>query len=230
MKRDGQDRAIRFLLILNLVLLIVFLVLKIADVRVRPASAPDEAPEAVVSDAPVPRFTLGDTPEQILGAGSVPNRPQETTLPTEGDQQTASLISGSFAQRGGPDFSLYLDSRTFQLIENEGRCYFCPHDELGAKLYLELAFLPETDAQTVAASLLQDYGVMEETEEIGAAEFGGREAVRVQGQSVETQLDAYVIPIDGGCVTAVLCTPGGAEGPRTASLRASLETLELYEN
>ena len=140
MKRKGIARLIPWLIGLDVLLLTILLVVNIFHIRI---DTPENAVPVLQTQQPVSDevvtpepFTLGDEPEQILIDNSDVDRPAETALPLGDEQQQTTLVAGSFALRGGPDFSLYLDLSRFQLIENEGRCYFCPQND-GGDLYLE---------------------------------------------------------------------------------------------
>ena len=153
MKRKGIARLIPWLIGLDVLLLTILLVVNIFHIRI---DTPENAvpvlhtqqPVAIEVVSPEP-FSLGDVPEQILIDNSDVDRPAETSLPLGEEEQQATLVAGSFVLRGGPDFSLYLDRTRFQLIENEGRCYFCPQND-GGDLYLEIAYLNGVSAEQLA--------------------------------------------------------------------------------
>ena len=230
-QRSGRQRAIVALTIFDLILLIAFFVLHIADIRLtdRDSARPiDQASIPVVTDARAPEdasLPAGEA-EQIIRGTDGSSRPAQGVLTVDGEQVEAGLVVGSFQQRGGPSFSLYMDSERFRLTENEGRCYVAANGNGGVKQYLELAFLPNADAASVANTLLSSYGAVSADAAERTEAFGGFPASYIKGSSVETDLEAYVISVDGGCVTVVLCTPGIADASSSA-LRASLDTLVL---
>jgi hypothetical protein len=230
-QRSGRQRAIVALTIFDLILLIAFFVLHIADIRLtdRDSARPiDQAAIPVVTDARAPEdasLPAGEA-EQIIRGTEGSDRPVQGTLTVDGEQVEAGLVVGSFQQRGGPSFSLYMDSERFRLTENEGRCYVAANGNGGVKQYLELAFLPNTDAASVANTLLSSYGAVSSEAAEHTEVFGGFPAFYIKGSSVETDLEAYVVSVNGGCVTVVLCTPGISDASASA-LRASLDTLLL---
>lgn len=229
MKRDRQDVAIVVLGSLVAVLLVALIVIHVFDLKlVRPEAPPAETVPS--SGDTQEGFQFSDAPEIILGSGDAQGRADASDVSTDSGSVSMSLVTGSFAQRGGPDFSLYLDKETFQMTENDGYCYFSLSGGAGASLYLEIAYHDGADAQTLAGELLKSYGIVAEPQNNGAVQLGGYAAVNVQGSALETRLDAYVIETAHGCITLVLCTPGGAGGASADSLRASMETLALTEN
>ena len=224
-KRTGLDRAILGFVVLDIILLAAFLVLHISDIRVNggedtPVSVP------IVTDAQAPEDSAlkpGEA-EKIVGNADSSGRPAQMTL-TFGDEQVdADLAVGSFRQRGGPDFSLYIDSTRYKLSENEGRCYVAASGNAGAKCYLELAFLPNSDAASVASTLLSSYGAVTVNPAEKTEAFGGYSAIRVTGSSAETDLEACVVSVNGGSLTVVLCVPG-MQSADADLLRSSLDSL-----
>ena len=231
-KRSGLEWAIWIVTILDVILLAAFLILHITDTRIvdRGGSYTDSnADVPIVTDAHAPEDAALKTgeAEKILGNADASGRPAQTSLAVGDAQIDADLVVGSFQQRGGPDFSLYIDSASYKLSENEGRCYVAAAGNAGVKQYLELAFLPNSDAASVATSLLSSYGAVSSDPVEKTEAFGGYSAIRVTGSSAETDLEAYVVTVNGGCLTAVLCTPG-ASGSGAGSLRASLDSLVLH--
>lgn len=227
-KSSALEWTIFGLIILDVLLLAAFLILHITDTRLaEPAGAGNPAPEVqVVTDARAPEDAVlapGEA-EQIIGSGDAAGRSAQTTL-TAGDESVdADLVVGSFRQRGGPDFSLYVPGSDFRLTENEGRCYVSAAGNAGAKLYVELTFMPNTDAASVAPSLLKSYGAVTMSAGEKTQAFGEHSAVYITGSSAETDLEAYVVSVNGGCLTVVTCVPG-AGSSEASLLRASVETL-----
>lgn len=230
MKRDKQDVAILVLGILVAVLVIALIVINALDLKLGKTEAPPPAETALPTDNAQQGFQFSDTPEIILGSGDTQGRDDKSDIATDGGSVSMSLVTGSFAQRGGPDFSLYLDKETFQMTEIDGYCYFSLTGDEGASLYLELAYHAGADAQTLAGTLLNDYGLVAEPQNNGTVQLGGYEAINVQGSTLETRLDAYLIQTAQGCVTLVLSTPGDRLSNFSHSLRASMQTLALTEN
>ena len=230
MKRKGIARLIPWLIGLDVLLLTVLIVVNVFHIRI--VSPEGVLPvmhtqRPVVAETITPEpFTLGDEPEQILVDHSDVDRPAETALPMGDEEQQAVLVAGSFALRGGPDFSLYLDRGRFQLIENEGRCYFCPQGE-GGDLYLEIAYFNGVRAERLAPSVFQDYGIIIQASDVEEVELNGHAAKHVTANTMENHYDAYVLDSDSGCVTLVFCGSDVVSETAQQALKASLQTFQL---
>ncbi len=230
MKRKGIARLIPWLVGLDVLLLTVLLLVNIFHIRV---DTPDnvlpalhtQQPAAVEIITPEP-FALGDEPEQLLIDNSDIDRPAETALPLGDEEQQTTLVAGSFALRGGPDFSLYLDQSRFQLIENEGRCYFCPQND-GGDLYLEIAYFNGVSADRLAPSVFQDYGIIIQASDVEATELNGHAAKHVTAKTMENQFEAYVFDSEGGCVTMVFCGSDAVSETTQQALHTSMESFQL---
>ena len=107
-------------------LAIALIVVNAAGIRIH-KSAP-EAPAATN----LPQFPFSDEPELILGSGQAPSRDAQQAVSVAGEDKTMQLVTGSFAQRGGPDFSLYLDTSVFLSTEMDGKCCFVKLGDLNA--------------------------------------------------------------------------------------------------
>ena len=231
-KRTGLQRAILYFAVFDILLLIAFLVLHITDTRLadRDNAYTDThtiVPIVTEIRAPEDSALQKGEAEQIIRSGSdAAGRPAQMQLSTASAQFDADLVVGSFSQRGGPDLSLYVDTAAFLLTENEGRCYVSDAGVTGSKLYLELAFLPNTDAATVAVSLLNSYGAVSVNPAEKTEAFGGYTALRVTGSSPETDLEAYLIPVNNGCLTVVKCVPG-LSAEHADRLQASCDSLVI---
>ncbi len=228
MKRTGIARVIPWLIGLDVLLLTAFLIVRIFDVHIggpaeQPMTLPDQHAVQIITPAP---FSMGEEPEQILLDTPSVDRPSETNLPVENEEQQMTLVAGSFAQRGGPDFSLYLDPSKFQMIENEGRCYFCPQNGAG-ELYLEVAFFHGVTSDVLAASVFQDYGIIIQKDDVQDVQLNGQDAKHVSAKTMENHLEAYVLNTDGGSVTLVFCTPGTGSNNLQTSLAASMDSFAL---
>lgn len=229
MKRQGIGKLIPWLIVLDVLLLTAFLVLRISHTRIGDDTVDYPKPSQQVIPVPsLEPFELGDEPEQLLIDISDVDRPAETAVPLGDREQEMTLIAGSFALRGGPGFSLYIDQSQFQLIENEGRCYFCPIN--GANdLYLEIAFFNGVSADVIAPSVFLDYGVIIQKNDVTDSTLNGMATKLVTAKTMENYLEAYVLDVDGGCLTLVLCTPGTASFSSQSSLTASLNSISLQE-
>ena len=133
-------------------------------------------------------------------------------MPVDGENKTMRLVTGSFAQRGGPDFSLYLDKGVFLSTELDGKCCFARADDASMDAYLEIGYHMGADAQTLAGTLLNDYGTIASMETLGEVKLGGLTAYGAKGVTVQRELEAYLIPTANGCMpsarrrTACFCS------------------------
>lgn len=227
MKRSKQDIAVIVLAILVVALAVALVVVNVLDIKIGQPQTPAAETPAAPSDDAQQNFPFSDTPEIILGNGETQERDDTADISVDGGSISMSLVTGSFAQRGGPDFSLYLDQDTFEMTEIDGHCYFCLQGDFSASTYLELAYIDSADAQALASALLNDYGLLIDQQNNGTVQFGNYEAINVQGSTVDTKLDAYVIQTGTGCITLVLCTPGNTAQSHYNSLYASMTTLVL---
>ena len=202
-------------------LAIALIVVNAAGIRIyKPAP---EAPAATN----LPQFPFSDEPELILGSGQAPSRDAQQAVSVGGVDKTMQLVNGSFAQRGGPDFSLYLDTSVFLSTEMDGKCCFARADDTSMDAYLEIGYHPGADAQTLAGTILNDYGTIANTETLGQVKLGDLNAYGVNGATVQKQLEAYLIQTADGCVSVVLCRAGTAPAGWYESLLASAQTLQI---
>lgn len=232
MKRKGIARLIPWLIGLDVLLFSVLLIVNIFHIRVDGAPAtsiPTLPPQDAISIPTATPFEMSGDPEKLLIDNSDVDRPAETMLPVGDAEQNATLVAGSFALRGGPEFSLYLDQSLFQLIENEGRCYFCPQDN-ASDLYLEVAYFNGARAETLAASVFQDYGIIIQKNDVETTELNGQSAFHVSAKTMENQLEAYVMDAQTGCVTLIFCTPGSGSLKTQSALAASMQSFALVQN
>ena len=96
-KRTGVERAVIVMAVVVVLLAIALIVVNAAGIRIH-KSAP-EAPAATN----LPQFPFSDEPELILGSGQTPSRDAQQAVSVGGEDKTMQLVTGSFAQRGGPD-------------------------------------------------------------------------------------------------------------------------------
>ena len=207
-KRTGVERAVIVMAVVVVLLAIALIVVNAAGIRIH-KSAP-EAPAATN----LPQFPFSDEPELILGSGQTPSRDAQQAVSVGGEDKTMQLVTGSFAQRGGPDFSLYLDTSVFLSTEMDGKCCFARADDASMDAYLEI---------------LYDYGTIATTESLGQVKLGDLNAYGVNGATVQRQLEAYLIPTACGCISVVLCRAGTAPAGWYESLLASAQTLQIAD-
>ena len=222
-KRTGVERAVIVMAVVVVLLAIALIVVNVADIRIRRPAAGPEAP----SETTLPQFPFGDEPELILGSGETPARDAEQVVPVDGEDKTMQLVTGSFAQRGGPDFSLYLDKGMFLSTELDGKCCFARADDASMDASLEIGYHMGADAQTLAGTLLNDYGTIASMETLGEVKLGGLTAYGAKGVTVQRELEAYLIPTANGCISVVLCHAGTAPASWYDSLFASAQTLQI---
>ena len=160
-KRTGVERAVIVMAVVVVLLAIALIVVNVADIRIHKT-----VPETPVATN-LPQFPFSDEPELILGSGQAPSRDAQQAVSVGGVDKTMQLVNGSFAQRGGPDFSLYLDTSVFLSTEMDGKCCFARADDTSMDAYLEIGYHPGADAQTLAGTILNDYGTIANTETLG---------------------------------------------------------------
>lgn len=220
-KRTGVERAVIVMAVVVVLLAIALIVVNAAGIRIH-----KPAPETPVATN-LPQFPFSDEPELILGSGQAPSRDAQQAVSVGGVDKTMQLVNGSFAQRGGPDFSLYLDTSVFLSTEMDGKCCFARADDTSMDAYLEIGYHPGADAKTLAGTILNDYGTIANTETLGQVKLGDLNAYDVNGATVQKQLEAYLIQTADGCVSVVLCRAGTAPAGWYDSLLASAQTLQI---
>ena len=87
--------------------------------------------------------------------------------------------------------------------------------------------IPGADVQTLAGTILNDYGTIATTEMLDQVRLGGLNAYGVSGATVQKQLEAYLIPTADGCISVVLGRAGTAPAGWYESLLASAQTLQI---
>ena len=142
-KRTSVEWAVIVMAVVVVLLAIALIVVNAAGIRIH-----KPAPEAPVATN-LPQFPFSDEPELILGSGQAPSRDAQQAVSVGGVDKTMQLVNGSFAQRGGPDFSLYLDASVFLSTEMDGKCCFARADDTSMDAYLEIGYHPGADAQTL---------------------------------------------------------------------------------
>ena len=111
--------------------------------------------------------------------------------------------------------------------ELDGKCCFARADDASMDAYLEIGYHMGADAQTLAGSLLNDYGTIASMETLGEVKLGGLTAYGAKGVTVQRELEAYLIPTANGCISVVLCHAGTAPVSWYDSLLASAQTLQI---
>lgn len=176
------------------------------------------------------------TPTPTAGSQTIVDVPKEDDLPetknemVNGEEVTMTLVSGSFARLGGPDFSLYVEKERYTVNDVEGCCYLT--DDAGTT-YAEIGFRENSTAETLSGTFLREYGNMQENSDDGNQDFGDYTARKLGGYTMDSSFEAFLIDVDGGCVTLVVCSPLGDASPdsavmsEAARLIQSLQTITL---
>lgn len=176
-------------------------------------TTPDPTPTPTPDDGPQ---TIVDVPDE----NELPNL-KDTTV--NGEEVTLTLVTGSFRRTGGPDFSLYVDKVRYQVNDVEGCCYITTDE---GSTYAEIGFRPDTDAETLSGAFLAEYGVLQDSSDGGEVEFGANTARTLAGRTMDNALEAWLVDVEGGCVTMVVCTPFG-EASQISS--AATDAVRLVE-
>lgn len=192
--------------------------------------------DEVVTVTPPPTPTPIPTPDAPVDPSLVVKKPsyteepkeKEITLMINGEEETVTLtyVSGSFSGLGGPDFSLYVDQWRYQVNAMSGYCYLTLRTGMSGDVYGELGFRENTTAEKLASTILSEYGVTTPAPKGHTLTLGTNEALYVHGETIGNVYDVYLIDVDGGCVTLVVCTTPATQAHNTR-LTACLETLEL---
>lgn len=185
-------------------------------------------PEPTPTPTPTPAV---DTTPHIPGSIVEPPDPDATPetedfiLDLEGmeDQVTMTLVEGQFPD--GPKFSLYVDKERYTVNEVDGYCYITTDE--GDSLYAEIGYRPGVTADALSGTLLREYGNLQSSERYGETEVSDYTAIHVGGRTMTSLYNAYLIDLEGGCVTLVLCYPPEAAEGAGVRLMASLDTLVL---
>lgn len=185
------------------------------------ADDPVPTPEPTVPAVPA-------TPNVVVDVPDPEQTPdvQEFVLILEGEEERGEMtrVGGVFPD--GPSFSLYVDKSRFTVNDVDGYCYL--NNESGTA-YAELGFRAGADGESLSGTILNEYGRMQSTEDLGETPLGEQTARCVVGRTLDTVFTVYLIDTQGGCVTAVVSRPDSTEFAEGAQVRlqAMLTTLEL---
>ncbi len=201
-----------------------------------PAKDDAHGEDEVVTVTPPPTPTPIPTPDAPIDPSLVVKKPSNTETPNEkeitlmiNDEEetvTMSYVSGSFSGLGGPDFSLYVDQWRYQVNAMSGYCYLTLRTGMSGDVYSELGFQKDTTAQKLSSTILTEYGVTTPAPKGETVTLGANEALYIHGETIGNVYDVYLIDVDGGCVTLVVCTTPATQTHNTR-LTACLETLEI---
>jgi len=182
----------------------------------------------VTPTPPAPSVTPGS--QTIVDVPGDDDQPETKDEMINGEEVTMTLVSGSFQRVGGPDFSLYVEKDRYTVNDVDGCCYIT-NDE--GNTYAEIGFRADTDAETLSAGFLREYGNMQDSSDDGDTELGDYTARYLTGRTMDSIFEAYLIDVDGGCVTLVVCSPLSDASPissvmpEAARLVQSLKTITL---
>ena len=153
-----------------------------------------------------------------------PDQPPETMSETvNGEEVTLTLVSGSFQRTGGPDFSLYVDKNRYQVNDVDGCCYITTDE---GSTYAEIGFRPETDAETLSAGFLGEYGNLQDSSDLGEQTLGSNTVRKLAGRTMDSAFEAFLLDTDGGCVTMVVCSPIGDMSPMSATATDAVRLVD----
>lgn len=176
------------------------------------------------------------TPTPTQGSQTIVDVPKDDDLPetkneiVNGEEVTMTLVSGSFSRLGGPDFSLYVEKDRYTVNDVEGCCYIT--DDAGTT-YAEIGFRENMTGEQLSGTFLREYGNLQSSSDDGVAEFGDYTARKLAGRTMDSNFEAFLVDVEGGCVTMVVCSPVGELSPissimpEAARLIQSLQTITL---
>lgn len=164
---------------------------------------------------PPPEETPSPTekPQTIVKVPEPDQQPDTTISTVDGEEVTLTLVSGSFQRTGGPDFSLYVDKNRYQVNDVDGCCYITTDE---GSTYAEIGFRPETDAETLSAGFLSEYGNMQDSSDLGEQTLGSNSVRKLAGRTMDSAFEAFLLNTEEGCVTMVVCSPLGDASPMSA--------------
>lgn len=137
-------------------------------------------------------------------------------------------VSGGFAHRGGPKFSLLVDKSRYQVNDVGDFAYVTLPTGMSGDVYVELGFRPDTKSKDIGTEILDEYGIMGVKVPAENAWLGNNRVRHLHGETVQNVFDVYLLDTEGGCMTVVLSTSPYTTAHR-ARLAATLESLEIFE-
>lgn len=186
---------------------------------------------AIPTVTPIPTPDVPVTPEVVVTAPDAQQEvlPEDVNVEIHGEEEVVSMsaVSGTFASAGGPDFTVLVDRERYQVNDVGGYCYITLQTGMSGDVYAEIGFRSGETAQQIGTSILQEYGMMITVTDLGTEQLGNNSVLHVRGETIQNIFDAYLLDVDGGCVTLVTSTTAETEAHR-ARLTASLETLEIH--
>jgi len=179
---------------------------------------------------PIPTPDVPVTPDVVVTTTNTQQEvvPEDVNVEIHGEEEivTMTAVSGTFASAGGPEFTVLVDQERYQVNDVGGYCYITLRTGMSGDVYAEIGFRSGQTADGIGTSILQEYGMMTTVTDLGSEQLGSNSVRHVRGETIQNIFDAYLIDVDGGCVTLVTSTTAETEAHR-ARLTASLETLEI---
>lgn len=174
---------------------------------------------------PPPEETPSPTekPQTIVKVPEPDQQPDTTISTVDGEEVTLTLVSGSFQRTGGPDFSLYVDKNQYQVNDVDGCCYITTDE---GSTYAEIGFRPETDAETLSAGFLGEYGNMQDSSDLGEQTLGSNSVRKLAGRTMDSAFEAFLLDTEEGCVTMVVCSPLGDASPMSAAATDAVRLVD----
>lgn len=185
---------------------------------------------AIPTVTPIPTPDVPVTPEVVVTAPDTQEIvPQDVNVEIHGEEEvvTMTAVSGTFASAGGPEFTVLVDQERYQVNDVGGYCYITLRTGMSGDVYAEIGFRSGQTAQQVGTGILNEYGFMSTVTDLGSEQLGQNTVLHVRGETIQNIFDAYLLDVEGGCVTLVTSTTAETEAHR-ARLTASLETLEIH--
>lgn len=155
---------------------------------------------------PTPAPTPTQGPQTIVDVHDENEQPDTMNTTVNGEDVTLTLVTGSFQRSGGPDFSLYVNKTRFQVNDVDGCCYLTTDE---GRTYAEIGFRENTDAEMLSATFLREYGNLQDSSDLGEQTLGENTARQLAGYTMDSAFEAWLIDVEGGCVTLVICSPLG---------------------
>lgn len=186
---------------------------------------------AIPTVTPIPTPDVPVTPEVVVTTPDAQQEvlPENVNVEIHGEEEVVSMtaVSGTFASAGGPDFTVLVDQERYQVNDVGGYCYITLRTGMSGDVYAEIGFRSGQTAAEIGTDILNEYGVMSTVTDLGSEELGKNSVLHVRGETIQNIFDAYLVDVDGGCVTLVTSTTAETDAHR-ARLTASLETLEIH--
>ena len=189
---------------------------------------PSPTPEPTPTPIPTPDVPV--TPEAVIPAPQVGEviENKDVTVQINNEEETISMtpVSGTLSASGGPDFTLYVDQSRYQVNDISGYCYITLRTGMSGDVYAELGFKSGSSSDSLSGSILNEYGMMNNTLDFGEETLGSYTVHHVRGETIQYVFDVYLLDTNGGCMTMVVSTTSETTAHRDR-LTGILETLQI---